>query len=344
MDFRDLAYFETVAELGHLGQAAEKLCRTQSALSKCVRRLEEELGMSLFERRGRGIVLTAAGALLYDRAKVLRKGMESAKKQLLDYALGITGHVRLGASSTMAELLLPELSSRFLSTAPNVTLQLTIGLNDVLRDSLKAGHIDLMLGPLEDNETTFSASPLFDDAVVIVAGPDHPIFSLHSNRMGHDVDAVDTAPPTDAKDARRNKARSQPSEKRVPDSIDCAALSDYRWVLPPPMVSTRRWLETRLREQGVTLGTVQVETNSILLLPQLIVRNQLLSLLSRRNLGPGRPGHPLREVPISGMTMQRRFGVLYREEAYMTPATICLLNLLRQEGSSAFMSSADTAS
>lgn len=334
MDFRDLAYFETMAELGHLGQAAEKLCRTQSALSKCIRRLEEELGMALFERRGRGIALTAAGALLFERAKVLRRGMDVAKKQLIDFSLGITGHVRLGASSTMAELLLPDMSQRFLSSAPNVTLQLTIGMNNVLRDSLKAGQIDLMLGPLEDDETTFSAHPLLDDEVVIVAGPTHPIFETLAT---HDVSAHGA---DDASPRASVKRKSMPLATRTTQApLDCAALADYRWVLPPPQVSTRRWLETRLREQNVALGTIQLETNSILLLPQLIVRNQLLSLLSKRNLGPGRPGHPLREVPIPGMTMRRRFGVLYRDEAYLTPATICLLNLLKQEGRAALHTS-----
>ncbi|MCK8786061.1 LysR family transcriptional regulator [Roseomonas sp. NAR14] len=297
MDFRDLAYFEAAAELGHLGRAAVRMGRTQSALSKSIRRLEEELGLALFARQGRGIVLTAAGEMLLDRARVLRQGMELARRQMRDFSRGITGHVRLGASSTMAALLLPGLSARFLAGAPDVTVQLTIGLNDVLRDSLQAGRIDLMLGPLEESEPLFSAHPLLDDEVVIVAGPDHPILS---------------------------------GRRRGGAPLECAALAGCRWVLPSRQVATRRWLEARLREAGVPLGPVQLETNSILVLSQVIARNRMLSLLSRRNLGAGRPGHPLREVPVAGMVMRRRFGVLYRAEATMTPATACLLALVKQ--------------
>ncbi len=290
MDFRDLKYFETVAELGNLGHAAEKLCRTQSALSKSIKRLEDELETALFERVGRGIVLTPSGALLLERARILRRGVEESKRQLKDFARGIRGHVRLGVSTTMAELLLPAVTEEFLRSAPDVTMELTLGMNDRLRDLLQAGHIDLMLGPLDSVDGVFATHPIVDDQVVVVAGPAHPIFS-------------------------------QPGK--------VSSLAGQRWVLPSAKVSTRRWLDQLLNESGLPSAQVQIETNSILLVPQLITRNDLLSLLSRRNLGPGRPGHPLREVPIPAAVMRRTFGVLYRDEAYLTPPVLCLLNILR---------------
>jgi len=80
---------------------------------------------------------------------------------------------------------------------------------------------------------------------------------------------------------------------------------------------------------GLAPATVQVEPNSIVLFPRIIVRNRLLGQMSRRNLGPGLPGFPLREGPIPGTTMHRIFGALYREEAYLTPAVICRLNILK---------------
>lgn len=301
MDFRDLSYFETIADTGHLGIAADKLCRTQSALSKSIARLEAELGADLFERTGRRLVLTPLGVLLVERARILRRGMEDTKRQLSDFSRGITGHVRLGASTTMAELLLPAVTSRFLARAPDVTMQLQIGMNDMLRDSLQAGHIDLMLGPLEGDGDgggqgsgqAFVSHPVMQDEVVVVAGPDHPVFS---------------------------------------GPMDIAELARYRWVLASGQVSTRRWLDATLQAAGQPPAVVQVESNSLLFLPPLMVRNQLLSMLSRRHLGAGRAGHPLREVPIPGTLMQRTFGVLLRDDSYLSPATICLLNILKSEG------------
>jgi len=292
MDYRDLSYFETIAELGHLGRASEALCRTQSALSKCIRRLEDELGAELFERTGRRIVLTPIGALLLERAKILRRSMDESKRQIIDFSMGITGHVRLGVSTTMAELLLPSLTSRFLRSAPDVTMDVKIGMNDMLRDSLLAGHIDLMLAPLDNRQPGFTNHPVIDDDVVIVASPDHPIFD---------------------------------------GPMTLEALARHRWVLASNQVSTRRWLEALLKDHGQPPPRVQVETNFILLLPQLIAENRLLSLLSRRNLGPDRPGGRLREVPIPGACMRRTFGVIYREEAWLSPATLCLLNIIRTD-------------
>ncbi|MDR8424744.1 LysR family transcriptional regulator, partial [Acinetobacter baumannii] len=75
---RDLKYFETVAELGHLGQAADKLGRTQPALTKAVQRLEAAFGSALFDRKGRGIRLTAVGEVLLARARLLRGATEEA--------------------------------------------------------------------------------------------------------------------------------------------------------------------------------------------------------------------------------------------------------------------------
>ena len=69
MDLRDLTYFEVIAELGHLGQAADRLGRTKPALTKCVHRLEAALGAKLFQREGRSIVITPAGSLLLAQAR-----------------------------------------------------------------------------------------------------------------------------------------------------------------------------------------------------------------------------------------------------------------------------------
>ena len=78
LDLRDLRYFETIAETGHLGRAAKKLFRTQPALTGCVRRLEGALGTALFERAGRGIRMTSAGTALLVRARALRVAAEEA--------------------------------------------------------------------------------------------------------------------------------------------------------------------------------------------------------------------------------------------------------------------------
>jgi DNA-binding transcriptional LysR family regulator len=67
MELRDLRYFETIAELQHLGRASARLHRTQPALTSSIRRLEADCGTALFEKAGRGIRLTEAGKVLTSR-------------------------------------------------------------------------------------------------------------------------------------------------------------------------------------------------------------------------------------------------------------------------------------
>src|SRR5262245_30387113 len=143
MDLRDLRYFEAIAELEHLGRAAERLHRSRPALTKCIRRLEDSLGMALFERAGRGIRLTAAGQALKRRAKVLDVAMDDTLREIDAVARGASGHLRIGVAPTMAQYLLPGACREFLDTAKDVTITTLIGMSRFLRDALHAGEIDM---------------------------------------------------------------------------------------------------------------------------------------------------------------------------------------------------------
>lgn len=89
MDLRDLRYFETIAELEHIGRATERLHRTQPALTSSVRRLEEACGASLFEKAGRGIRLTPAGKILLKWAQRVRFDVEDARREIGDIGRGL---------------------------------------------------------------------------------------------------------------------------------------------------------------------------------------------------------------------------------------------------------------
>jgi len=292
MDLRDLRYFEAIADHQNMRQAAKRLHVTQPALTKCIHRLEEQLDAELFERVGRGIRLTAVGQVLLARARYLRNAMEETRREVRDFAQGIAGHVRIGAAATVAQHLLPDLCRELLIQAPQVTLEIVIGMNDVLRESLRSGQLDLIVGPLPDNEE-FAAQPIVEDEVVVIAPRSHPL--------------------------TRGK-------------ISLQQLCDYRWVLPAPTVATRHWLDRTFELNGLAKPNVQIETNSIILLPRLIAETELLSFISRRNLGPGRAGDTLVELPLAKTTMHRRFGTLYRRDGYLSPAAQHLLGLLSQRG------------
>ena len=246
LDLRDLRYFETIAETGHVGRAAKQLFRTQPALTGAVRRLEETLGTALFERAGRGIRLTAAGEALKVRARALRIATEEAVHEVKDLGKGLAGLVRIGTVPTVARFLLPPLCREFLKEAPNVAFKTVIGHDDVLRSALKAGDLDVVVSFIAQSDAELESHSILEDECVVVASRNHRIF------------------------------RKRP---RLKD------LLDYRWVLGGKTVATRVWLEHAFTSRGLPAPRVQIETNLILLLPALIEENQLLSFVSRRHLG-----------------------------------------------------------
>lgn len=290
MDLRDLTYFETIAELGHLGRAAEKLNRSQPALSKSIQRLEESLGTRLFQRDGRRIKLTAVGELLLARGKQIRLNIRETEREVRDFASGLIGNIRLGCAASMAEHLLPQLVASLLERAPELTLSLSIAQDDVLRDSLRSGRLDAIICPLIVEDPQFRSYPLIQDEAVVVASADHPVFSA----------------PYELKD-----------------------LCQYRWVLAAPTVTARKWIDNAFLSRQLPTPRTQIETNSISLLPRLIARTRLLSFLARETLEHGHGMSRLREVKLAETTMSRTVAVLVRAEGYVPPAASAMVELLR---------------
>ena len=173
LDLRDLRYFETIAELGHLGRAAERLSLTQPALTRCVRRLEESFGTELFERAGRGIRLTSAGEALLARARRLHVAADETAREMLDFARGDSGHIKLGIVPTAAQFLLPPVCRALLTETQHIYLKTVIGQDDVLTPSLKSGDLDLLItfgGPPDDE---LEAHPIVEDVMVVAASKTH---------------------------------------------------------------------------------------------------------------------------------------------------------------------------
>lgn len=292
MDLRDLRYFETIAELQHLGKATARLHRTQPALTSSVRRLEAACGATLFEKAGRGIRLTEAGKVLLKWAQRVRFDVEDARRELSSIGAGVAGHVRLGIVPTAAQFLLPAVARQLLKEAPGVTLRTVVGLIDTLKPQLHAGELDLMVGTESAAESGYASRRLAEDMIVVAASDRHEVFQ---------------------------KARKAASLKD---------LTAYRWALQPPGAPTRDWLDHAFDRKGLPRPQVQVETTMLLMLPALIVQTGLLSFISRHHLQGRARIHGLKEVPVTGAAMRRRLVVTYRAHGFVSPAARRLIDLL----------------
>ncbi|WP_395701332.1 LysR family transcriptional regulator [Aquabacterium sp.] len=289
MDLRDLRYFETIAELQHLGRATAKLHRSQPALTSSIRRLEADCGTALFEKAGRGIRLTEAGKVLLKWAQRMRFDIEDAKRELSAIGTGVSGHVRLGIVPTAAQYLLPPVARQLLREAPGVTLHTAVGLIQALKPQLHAGELDMLVGTEGSAEAGYESRVLAEDMIVVAASERHAVFGQ----------------PVTLKD-----------------------LTQHPWALQPPGQPTRDWLDHTFDRRKLPRPRVQVETTSLLALPALIVETGLLSFISRHHLQGQARIRGLKEVPVQGATMRRRIVVTYRANSFLSPAARRLIELL----------------
>lgn len=292
MNERDLRYFAAIVRFSSMRRAAERLHISQPALTKCIARLEEQLDARLFERKGRQVVLTPIGEVMARRGKLILQHIDEARREIGEHAQGVQGHIRLGVAATLTEFLLPNAVSELLEQAPGVTLSLTVGMNDVLREGLLRDELDIVLSPVVTGEE-FSCIPIIKDEVVVVASRNHPL------------------------------ARSVPT---------LAQLNDYQWILPSGNMATRSWLEQTFADHGLPAPRAQIEVSSLALMPRLIASTQLLSFLSRRNLHSPPFSDSLVELSFRETTLHRHFGIITRRDGYLSPACMSLVTLLKERG------------
>ncbi len=175
LNLHHLRVFAAVAEHGGFSRAALALRLSQPAVSKSVRELEREVGLSLFDRAGRTTSLTDAGALLLARARELF-GVERLAEEELSALRGLeTGILRVGASTTVATYFLPPLLARFHAEHPRVVLRVLSANTRAIARRLLEGRLDIALveGPVAHRR--ISIVPWREDELVVIAPSTHPL-------------------------------------------------------------------------------------------------------------------------------------------------------------------------
>ncbi|HMV48506.1 MAG TPA: LysR family transcriptional regulator [Blastocatellia bacterium] len=185
MDIYQIKYFLAVVDAGNFSRAAERVHVTQPTLSTGIKKLEEELGVALFERNNREVKLTAAGGQFVNRARVIYREMEQAKSEM---TIARTQAVlRLGVLKTLPMESVAGLARAFRESHPEVLLELSDGADDDLRARLRTGQIDLALTVLRAEENSNASLALTEETLFLAAGDQHPLAQKASVRL-EDVD------------------------------------------------------------------------------------------------------------------------------------------------------------
>ena len=173
---RDLEYLDAIEIHKHFGKAADACHVSQPTLSAQIRKLEEQLGLTLVERHPRNVMLTSAGVVLTEQArKVLKsaKDFETTAKNLAD---PLAGDLHIGLIPTLAPYLLPHIMPALTKALPNVHLYLYEKQTKVLLKDLDNGKMDILILPwLDDEMKRFEHYQLIDEPLVLAAPPSHPL-------------------------------------------------------------------------------------------------------------------------------------------------------------------------
>ena len=143
LDLDQLQTFVTIADTGSFTKAADEVHRTQSAVSMQMRRLEERLGKTLFEKDGRTNRLSEDGQRLLTYARRLMRLNRETLAAFDDASL--EGHIRIGTPDDYADRFLPEIMARFSRSNPRVELSVVCEPTPNLVDQLKRGHLDIAI-------------------------------------------------------------------------------------------------------------------------------------------------------------------------------------------------------
>ena len=171
MQIHQLTYFVAVARTRHFTRAADLTGVSQPTLSKQIRVLENSLGTPLFVRDRGAIELTSAGEALLPHAQRILIDVESAERTVHEVASLRRGRVRLGATPSLCDGLLPEALTRFHETYPAIDLEVQEAGSRVLTRELAQGRLDvaLLIVPLHSNEPDIETTPVLRERLVLAS-------------------------------------------------------------------------------------------------------------------------------------------------------------------------------
>jgi LysR family nitrogen assimilation transcriptional regulator len=171
MDFRDLTYVTTAIRLESITKAAAELNVAQPALSRKIRMLEEELGVTLLVRHRRGVKATEEGLRFVNSAETLLQLMQQLREEARSYATEPSGQIRFGFLPAVGDLFAGQVIADFIRRYPQVTFLLREGLTADLSEALLAGRLDIAIMIYEEKHQDLHRQPLFSEDVWLAGAP-----------------------------------------------------------------------------------------------------------------------------------------------------------------------------
>ena len=291
MEITQLEFFLKVVEEGSFSKAAERVYRTQPAVSLAIRRLEEEVGAPLLDRSQKTPALTDVGRVVYDYARRIVSLRDQAREAVSEVRALQRGRVRIGANESTSLYLLPDLILEFRERHPGVLVEMFRHASQQLPREVLDRNLDFALMAFEPADGELESFPVLKDELVLVMSPNHRLAGRESvsleelgaeSFLAHNVRA-----------ASRQRVVEAFAEHHTPLNI----------ILELSTIETiKRFVQ---REVGVAI------------VPRMCVAEEL----ERGTLAT---------VPVRGLTYERVLWATYLRGATLPHAAAAFLELLRQ--------------
>jgi DNA-binding transcriptional LysR family regulator len=290
MDYDQLASFLEVAKLQSFSRAAEKLFRTQPAISAQVRLLEQECGEKLFDRSGKKVLLTPAGEILCTYAEKLLGLQKEALQAIAELNQTPRGKLYIGANEATCLYVLPKTFARFKHLYPLVQISIYRNFSHKILQKVQEGAVDLGIVTLPQTMNNMEVIPVFRDEVQVVVPKNH---SLAKNR-----------------------------------SVTVEQLSQHPLILPKTG-HTRVVIDRLLRDYRDHLQ-ISMELASVETIKKFVGAGLGISLISRTYVQPEVTAGVLKLIPLDGQKLYRELGLVYRRDRYLSLPAKVFIEVVRE--------------
>jgi LysR family hydrogen peroxide-inducible transcriptional activator len=190
MNLRDVSYLIAVAETQHFGKAAERCFVSQPTLSGQIKKLEEELGVTVFERTNRSVTITPIGEQILTHARLLVEQAETIRQLARAHRDPLAGPLRVGAIPTLSPYLMPLVLVPLKRKYPQLKLVLSEELTETLLQRLRNHEIDAALLATPAPDPDLATIPLFQEPFWLAHPSNHPLYNKDEITR-HDLEQVE---------------------------------------------------------------------------------------------------------------------------------------------------------
>ncbi len=292
MEITQLEFFVSVIEEGGFSKAAERVYRTQPAVSIAIRRLEEEVGAPLLDRSQKTPTLTDAGRIVYDYARRILSLRDQARDAVNELRTLRRGRVRVGANESTSLYLLPQVILAFRERHPEVKVEIYRQVSERLPREVLERNVDFAVLAFEPIDRDLESFPVLRDELTLIHHPEHPLAARRSVKI--EELGGESFLAHNVRTASRNKVTEAFAEHHTPLNITLELAT----------------VETIKRFVQLNVG--------IAFVPRMCVAEEL---------GRG----TLASVPVEDLTYHRTLWATYRRNTTFSHAAAAFLQVLRQQ-------------